>query len=490
MRRLLALFWLLIGSLIVAPALRAADPLPPTPTPEPVTLPGDFMGMVVRDPHYEWNTNPGFVGTNQQFYDTLGQNLKAAGVKWVRIEFFAEEAIPAEGQTDRRGKVHAAKYSYFVNTIAPKYGFKVIALLATPLVRQRPDDATIRFPGTTYAPGAYISPEAIEAPLTVNGGSAYGFVNPYMHIWLDNAVSIARAFPYNGSTGAGIAAFEVLNEENRYLNGGGRGLKPESVATLLTKFYRTFKNVECPAGRVGLDCASVNILLGGLHPDRCDDCEIGQRTDRQYLDAIYKSAAFKSYFDNPSYRRLPLDGVAYHPYPLEMRSGLTPEPTGATDLFRIPQRINDIRQVMLNNGDTANQIWITEIGDRGNPNDADNQARQAQFLHTIYWMLWQQRASIKTVLWFKYEDFAVPADPTVGGPENWGLVRLAPRPTSQNCPQQVPVEQQTCEYEMTGTVQVFKQAYTIYKAMADTGAGLQTYRFYMPVVTNGSLPTP
>lgn len=482
MRRLLALFPLILCSVIFVPALRAADPAPPTIAEfVPGTPPGEFLGMVVRDPHYEWNTNPNFVGTNQAFYETMGQNLQAAGVKWVRIEFFAEETGPLTG------KVDTAKYAYFINTIAPKYGFKVIGLLATPLVRQRPETNAIRFPGTTYAAGEYIPPERIEDPLTINAGaSGYGFVNPYMYIWLDNAVTLARAFPYNATTGAGVAAFEVLNEENRYLNGGGKGMKPDAVATLLTKFYRVYKNVECPAGYVGTSCTSVAILLGGLHPDRCDDCATGQKTDRQYLDTIYKSGAFSGYKN--LYARLPLDGVGYHPYPLEMRSGLTPEPTGATDLFRIPQRINDIRRVMLNNGDTTSRIWVTEIGDRGNPLDPDNQERQAHFLHTVYWMLWQQRDYVQTVLWFKYEDFAVPADPTANGPENWGVVRLMPRPAIQPCPPTA--NPGHCEYEMNGGVQVVKQSYNVFKAMGETGEGLQTYRSHIPVVSNGTLSTP
>jgi len=34
---------------------------------------------------------------------------------------------------------------------------------------------------------------------------------------------------------------------------------------------------------------------------------------------------------------------------------------------------------------------------------------QSDFMRVMYWM-WQQRESIHTVLWFKYEDFAVPAE--------------------------------------------------------------------------------
>lgn len=460
MRPLMTILALLVCLAAVAPAAEAVD----TPALTTAELPGDFMGMVVRDPHYEWQTNASYPGVNEAFYETMGLYLQQAGVKWVRIEFFAEETGPLAGSVD------TAKYSYFVNTVAPKYGFKVIGLLATPLVRN--------------TSGQYLDPELIEAGLSNStcapNGNAYGFTNQYMCIWLNNAFKVAKAFPYNPATGAGVAAYEVLNEENRYLNGGGKGLAPTAVATLLTKFYRVFKSGG-PDGSLGAWRNDVAILLGGLHPDRCDDCAAGGFNDRQYLDAIYKSGAFQSYRQTNSGRN-PLDGVGYHPYPMEMRSGLVPEPTGAVDLFRIPQRIRQIRQVMVNNGDTNNKIWITEIGDRGAPADLDNQQRQAEFMHSVYWMLWQQREYIQTVLWFKYEDFAVPADPSATGPENWGVVRLTPRPANQPCPQQLPPERQTCEYEQTGVVQTFKQSYTAFKAMATTGEGLQTYQTFLPVL--------
>lgn len=468
MRRLLGLIFLLLCFVTLAPLAPAVTAAPAEPDQQPVTLPGEFMGMVVRDPHYEWKTNPKYAGTNQAFYDIMGANLAAAGVKWVRIEFFAEEATPAAGEPDLRGRVNTAKYSYFLNTVAPRYGFKVIGLLATPLVRDQN--------------GQYLDPETIEEPLDLFGGENYGYVNPYMKIWLDNALAVAKAFPYNKQTGAGVAAFEILNEENRYLNGGGKGLKPDAVATMLTKFYRLYKNVECPKGTLGANCADVRLLLGGLHPDRCDDCvkSDGTRgmTDRQYLDTLYKSGAFQGF--RTTNGRYPVDGVGYHPYPMEMRSGLLPEPSGSNDLFRIPQRMRQIRQVMINNGDLANKLWVTEIGDRGAPTDLDNQRRQAYFMQSVYWTLWQQREYIETVLWFKYEDFAVPANPAASGPENWGVVRLVPRTPTPECP--------TCEYDPNGTVQVFKEVFSTYAAMANSAIGLQTERIYFPIILAGAQP--
>jgi len=489
MRRLFVLAALLA---VLAPVFRsepgrAQEPAPSILVPiDRAVPPGSFMGMVVRDPYYEWQTNSNDPsGTNRAFFEAMGANLQAAGVKWVRIEIFAEECYPSV-PCPMPGQVYLEKYSYFINTVAPKYGLKVIALLATPLVRQRDVADPSRFPSDQYAPGTYIDPEKIEEQLNIRSTPGdpdfdLGTLNGWMRIWLQNAFAVARAFPYDVATGTGIAAFEVLNEPNRYINGGGKGLKPDFVAILQTKFYRVYRE-RCINGTIGGSCSDVRIILGGIHPGRCDDCNMA--TDRQYLDTIYKSAAFKGYQASPNAAgRYPLDGVAYHPYPLEMRAGLIPELTGSPEIGRVAERVTSLYRVMLENGDGVNKLWITEIGDRGAPADAENQARQAQFFKSMYWTLWRRRAFIETVLWFKYEDFAVPTVAGDNGPENWGVVRLMPRPPQQLCPQQLPADRQTCEYEEAGTVQVPKQILSDYTAMSATGAGLDTYQFILPQVT-------
>lgn len=439
---------------------------------ETTPLPGNFMGMVVRDPYYEWQTNPNYLGVNRAFYDAMGANLQAAGVKWVRIEFVAE-STQASGSSVPPGQVYVDKYRYFVNTVAPRYGLKVLGLLATPLVRD--------------ASGNYLDPELIEAGLgnaTCNNSTAYGYTNQYMCIWLRNAFTVANAFPYDKTTGAGIAAYEVLNEENRYLNGNGKGMNPSAVGTLLTKFYRVFRQNQDPGGNYGAWRNDVSIILGGLHPDYCTDCAPSPgMNDRDYLDAVYNSGPLQGY--KSAYGQYPLDGVGYHPYPMEMVNNLVPEPTGYPELYRVPTRMSQIRQVMLANGDAAHNIWVTEVGDRGAPRTVDppgdNEQRQAQFLQSVYWMLWQDRDFVQTVFWFKYEDFNVPSDPTAIGPENWGVVRLQPRPSSQ-------YQCTNCIYEMNGNVQVYKQSYYTYAGIALSGTGLQTYTTYLPVVMSNSGP--
>ena len=429
-------------------------------------LPGEFMGMVARDPHYEWNTNPAYPNdSNRAFYDAMGRHLAAAGVKWVRIEFFAEEH--SAGFPDLRGQVNVEMYRYFINTVAPRHGFKVLGLLATPLVRRPPTDWRL---GSFYV-GQYIDPERLEDPLDDTSCPVYGYANPYMCIWLNNAFAVARAFPYDKTTGAGVAAYEVLNEENRYINGGGKGLAPQRVADLTATFYRVFKQNGGPDGSLGSWRHDVQIILGGMQPNRCGDCFTSAgtpMTDREYLDAVYKSPAFQTFrAHNPSVG-YPVDGIGYHPYPMEMRYGLVPELTGISELYRVPERMQAMRNVMLQNGDAKNKIWVTEVGDRGNPHDLDNQRRQAEFLQTMYRLLWQQREFVHTVFWFKYEDFAVTT-----GNENWGVVRLYSRTPTSGCP--------SCEYAPDGSVEVFKLSYRTYQNMALYGSGLQTYRAYLPV---------
>jgi hypothetical protein len=170
---------------------------------------------------------------------------------------------------------------------------------------------------------------------------------------------------------------------------------------------------------------------------------------------------------------------------MEMRSGLVPEPSATSDLFRVPTRMSAMRAIMVQNNDAEHKLWITEVGDRGAPRTvdppADNERRQANFLRSMYWMLWRDREFVAHVFWFKYEDFAVPSDPRAVGTENWGVVRLLPRPADQTCPQMVPAGQQTCEYEANGTVQRFKLSYQTYQDIAENG--FQQYTTFIPMVT-------
>jgi hypothetical protein len=268
-----------------------------------------------------------------------------------------------------------------------------------------------------------------------------------------------------------------MNEENRYLAGGGRGMSPDRIGDLMTKYYRAYR-AGYPAATPDPQRAATRLIVGGLHPDRCNDCAVGGLNDRQYLDRIYKSSGVAGY--RAANGKYPWDGIGYHPYAAEMRSGAVEEPTAINDLYRVPIRMDAIRNVMVGNGDAGTKLWVTEVGDRGAPltvdPPGDNERNQAYFMRRIYQLLWQRHAFIENVFWFKYEDFAVPATDSVPGPENWGVVRLVRRPADQPCPQTAPVGNQSCDYDQNGAIQRVKLSYSTYADIAQNGFLLYTVR--------------
>ena len=87
MTRAAAFFFLLVIFTAALPAAAA-----PRALAAPAVAPGvsnpDFMGMVIRDPWYDFGTNPKFPGQpNYDFQDTMGATLASMGVRWVRLDF-------------------------------------------------------------------------------------------------------------------------------------------------------------------------------------------------------------------------------------------------------------------------------------------------------------------------------------------------------------------------------------------------------------------
>lgn len=373
----------------------------------PTALPLDpaKLGVVARDPWYEFGTNPQFPGqANQAAQDRMGQVLAAAGVRWVRIEL-----IVMQGAGDFAEQI--ARNDYFINEVAPRHGFKILGLLAFRLVDVDPRDSSER---------GLLSNTFLPEDATPFGGG----VNQYMHDWLERALWIMQRYDDR------IAAYEIFNEPNRLAVvgnfRGGEGIAPERVATLHTKLYRCFKQNQCtqqsadPRWRSG-----ITLLLGGLHP-KGSDLILGPSgsgpaiSDADYLTRLVTSPAFRSY--QTSYGTLPFDGVGYHPYPAEID-----DPTlELTDpMARINGRLDLLRTSMrtaLNASDPAaaeRPFWITELG----YNIAyanQNEAGQAAFLRAAFTQI-ASRADVAALFWFKYEDFPPATGPNA---QQWGLVRI------------------------------------------------------------------
>ncbi|WP_245860492.1 hypothetical protein [Candidatus Chloroploca asiatica] len=372
----------------------------------------ELIGMVVRDPWYDFNANPIF--PNEVDYvaqDRMGQELAAAGVRWVRLEFIIDEQV---GSVEE----NLARYDYFLTQVAPRYNLKVLGLLGFALVIN-------------------VDPRHPEYGLVVAGSidpNYGGGVNGYMRTWLDRALTIATR--YEGQ----LHAYQILNEQNRLpvspgQFGGGEGLDPVLIGRLHTKFYRCFKRNECaftspdPAWRAGLD-----IVSGGLHPRGSDRLLPSNRiqvdgkpiSDIAYLLELFATEPFRDYF--LANGRYPLDGLGYHPYPVEIVTTLA---TIESDVARMDQRLNEVRTALTNGASPAGAsvpFWITEVG-YNVAYSRQTIAGQSLFLRTVFLQL-AQRNDLARIFWFKYEDF-----PPAEGPnaQQWGIVHI-PFTEDSRCP--------------------------------------------------------
>ena len=371
----------------------------------------------------------------------MGLTLSNMGVRWVRLDFHIVVPL-ADVTVDQSAAIDAelAKNDYFINVVAPRYNLKVLALLSFDLLQ---------------------ATDAHELNSSVSETSPFGGgVNKYMHAWLTRALRIADR--YRG----GIAAYEVLNEENRlprYLPNGpiGDAIAPEITGRLLTKFYRFCKNID-PTDQ-GHGCVpETKIILGGIHPRGSSDPAKESKivmTDAQYLSAIYADPnSFGAY--KTAHGAYPVDGIGYHPYPQEIKL--------STNDVLVDRGLNRMRAV-LNAVDAGQQFWVTEVGynvgfdvdgPKG-PTPAQTAAGQIAFMRDVYESLSQRMLSggqpeVANVFWFKYEDFP-PA--TGANAQHWGVV-------------QIPFTTGTCPggacYDLNGTPAVYRGSYLAYRELAGT----------------------
>lgn len=408
----------LTAALIALAGVLPAAPATAQPLAQPVPVRPELLGMVARDPWYEFGTNPRYPGQhNVEAQDRMGAILAESGVRWVRVEFIVRAGAGSWQE-------QVARNDYFINVVAPRHGLKVMALVGFALVDIDPRDPQNGLVAKTATDPVY-------------GGG----VNPWMREWLDRALFVAAR--YEGR----VAAYEILNEQNRLppvpATGshpgyrGGEGVDPVLTGRLHTKLYRCFRQNQCgspsadPAWRAG-----VQLVLGGLHP-RGSDKLVSDRplasnlplSDRAYLAALYSAEPFAGYF--AANRAYPVDGIGYHPYPAEIVTEL-----GQVDdaVARIDARLSAVRAQLretLKGTDPAaaeRPFWITEIG----YNVAylrQSSAGQAAFLRAVFTAM-AARPDVATVFWFKFEDFPPATGPAA---EQWGIVRI-PFVEDARCP--------------------------------------------------------
>jgi hypothetical protein len=439
---LIALF--VLGTFSVASASAPHSESNADPRVKATPVRPELMGMVIRDPWYDFNTHPAYPNQpNYTFQDTMGATLAAAGVRWIRLD------IHIFGDNVEQ---EIAKNDYFIQQVAPRHGFKLLVLLNFDLLKGT-DPRKLN--DKTYIPSRF-------------GGG----VNAYMETWLNRALAVADRYPGQ------IDAFEILNEQNRLpqiapKGPAGDAIDPRVVGRLIAKFYRFCKGIDVPAGEPQHGCANAKIILGGLHPRGTSDAK-GKivLTDAEYLRAIYTDPdSFAGFKKQRGF--YPVDGIGYHPYPEEIRQSMT------TRDVLVDRGLGRIRDALISVQDPCIPLWITEIGyNIGFDPDGvkgklpkQTEVGQMSLMQDVYTTLNQRQVcggpEMHTVFWFKYEDF-----PPASGPDaqQWGIVRI-PFTEGPQCPGGA------C-YDVHGTPAEYRGSYLAYRELA----GIPNQYVFLPTI--------
>ncbi|HEY0071803.1 MAG TPA: hypothetical protein VGE04_17730 [Chloroflexia bacterium] len=383
---------------------------------------GEIFGMVARDPFYEFNTDPVIFPNqpNKMALERQAAELASAGVRWVRMEFFADY----DGSV-RPGEINWDKYDWFIRELAPKYNLKVLALLNVGMVAYN---------------GETLRTLAFNDPADGGGSDPTDGSNHFIRVFTGRAQTIAARY------GTDIDAYEIINEPNisfdLWLDSGhgSAEIKPERYAALIFSAYRAIKNVN-PVAQVIVGGIMIGSPPEGQDHDQFDylfQLYVSRWTDK------YRADDFSS---RPGWNVVPWDGVALHPYFL-----------GTPELFQL---LREFGRKLRDRGDGRSKLWITEIGAQAVPpaNRGDaptvEEIKQANYLRSLYTGIlkdWELRSIVPHVFWFKYEDF-VPGNYT----HNYGLVRLMENDKRDG-------------YSPSGAVAIHKLAYRTYQEIARGGA--------------------
>jgi hypothetical protein len=408
-----------------ARAQAIADPAGQNLTVSPLALrtgDGELFGMVARDPFYEYNTDPvNFPNQpNKVALERQAAELASLGVRWLRMEFFADY----DGSV-RPGEINWEKYDWFIRELAPKYNLKVLGLLNVGMVAYN---------------GETLRTLAFNDPPDGGGSDPTDGSNHFIRVFKARAQTIAARY------GTAISAYEIINEPNisfdLWLDSGhgSAEIKPERYAALIFNGYRAIKSVNPQA----------QVIVGGIMIGSPPE---GQDHDQfDYLYQLYTSPWVQKYkadgfSTRPGYNVVPWDGVAVHPYFLDH-----------PQLFDL---LREFARKFRDRGDHGSKLWITEIGQQAVPpanrgdTPTEQEVNQSDYLRGLYTGILEDpelRSIVPHVFWFKYEDF-VPGNYT----HNYGLVRLMENETRKG-------------YHPSGAVEVRKLAYRTYQEIARGGA--------------------
>ncbi|HET9015956.1 MAG TPA: beta-galactosidase [Thermomicrobiaceae bacterium] len=273
---------------------------------DPAMPPFDPIRSVQYGPHvgygfnvfFRGDTNPGASQFNQQAINAVTN----AGFGWVRFQAQWASVEPNPGQFD------PSALDRVINQVAANH---------------------------------------LKILLSVVGPSP-GWVNAGGGIPTDTA-SFQALTQYLANRYAGkVQAIEIWNEENLASNTGGT-VNVGQYVHLLEAGYTGVK-----AGNTG-----TIVLFGALTPTGVDDPHLAI-DDVTYLQEAYAydNGVIKKYFDQLGAH----PGSNNNPPDTMWPTNPGPGPGWQNDPSFYFKRIEQIRQVMVDNGDAAKQIWLTEFG--------------------------------------------------------------------------------------------------------------------------------
>ena len=306
---------------------------------------------------------------NKTVLENMVKEMAASGVKWIRVEFFAEYGDPTGP-----GRMPYEKYDWFLTDLMRRYNMNVLGVLSYGIVRDT---------NYTYALNK------VNDPSDRGDGS-----NPFIRGFADRAAEIA------GHYAGYVNAWEIINEPNSntqldfITKGQQQRIFPDRMASIMSLVYPRLKSIS----------STVPVLLGGLintagaYPDNYDI---------PYLRQLYASSIIRGH-------GAPWDVVADHPYELK-----------AAD---IPDHERQMHAVMEQAGEGFKKIWVTEFGmqapapavpESGIIPVTPAEAQQAAFLTDTMTGLLKMRDIVERAFWFKLEDFTIQEQ---GNQQtNWGL---------------------------------------------------------------------
>ncbi len=292
--------------------------------------------------------------------------MRAAGIRWVRAnQNWAAAEAEGRGALDRRWM---ADIDYAVDQ-ARAAGLEVLMPLADGVPYWASDD-----------PAKHVDASGVRR---------------WNKLWRPRNLSDYGAFVHRMVTrykALGVKVYEVWNEPNhaRFWPSGPNAAE-----------YKEMLAVAYPAIKAADPTATV--LLGGL-----------SKSDWEYLGDVYATGG-GPYFD----------AVAIHPYTGSV------DPTWCWNQAGTAKRakdafcgIEEIRNTMVANGDSAKDLWLTEFGwSTATAEHGVGEATQAEFLTKALTKIQSSYPYVTAAFWYSFRDTIRYDNAGAVLEANWGLVR-------------------------------------------------------------------